>query len=107
MRPSKVRERILLRSLRKFTSNLKELQADSSTPQSEELRDIKPDNTANLAKRAYLKALSSLPHRTLVFYVHAYCSLVWNKMAQERLRQFGSSLAKDDMIMNENTHKVR
>jgi len=96
----------LLRALRKFTSNLKQFGNDCPTSQLEEKFSSEPISSGTLSSQAYIKALLSLPHHILVFYVHSYCSLVWNKIAEKRLRQFGTTVLEGDMVMKESTDKV-
>ncbi|MBN3298387.1 PUS7L protein, partial [Amia calva] len=40
----------------------------------------------------------SIPHSMRVFYVHAYCSRVWNEAVAFRLRQFGDRVVKGDLV---------
>ena len=69
------------------------------------LEDNSKSNNS-LADQAYVKALLSLPHNILTFYVHAYCSLVWNKVAEERMRRFGNKTVEGDLVMTKNTDEV-
>jgi len=49
---------------------------------SDELKRFLVDN-----KNAYLNALKMIPRKTLMIYVHAYQSLLWNKAAKEAILQ--------------------
>ena len=49
----------------------------------------------------HLAALHSIPRGLRVFYVHAYQSLVWNHVASERWRAFGSSVVEGDLVIVE------
>ncbi|XP_062374468.1 pseudouridylate synthase PUS7L [Sardina pilchardus] len=40
----------------------------------------------------------SLPHGMRVFYLHAYCSRVWNDAAAHRLRTLGAEPAQGDLV---------
>ncbi|XP_018602570.2 pseudouridylate synthase PUS7L isoform X3 [Scleropages formosus] len=68
----KARERLLLRALHRYGSG--------------------PDGCT----RAWL----SLPHSTRVFYVHAYCSRLWNEGTTYRLQQFGHRVVQGDLVLD-------
>ena len=97
-RSNNVREISILRALRKFTSNVKDFGTCAL--------DLERSSELVIAE-AYRKALLSLPHNILVFYVHAYCSLIWNKAATERLRNFKHSVMEGDLVMADGESKVR
>ncbi|XP_072025727.1 pseudouridylate synthase PUS7L-like [Amphiura filiformis] len=47
----------------------------------------------------YTKALLSIPHSMRQLYVHSYCSLVWNRMATQRIKLYGSQLMEGDLVI--------
>lgn len=95
-RSNKVREISLLRALKKFTSNLKDLDRKEQT-----------ELNKDFSTQAYTKALLSLPHNALAFYVHAYSSLVWNQAASYRLSQLGRNVIAGDLVEIDESTEVR
>lgn len=73
----KVREKMLLRALNRYGIN-----GEGCT-------------------RAWL----SIPHSMRIFYIHAYCSKIWNEAAAYRMRTFGTRVVSGDLIFCENSAK--
>ncbi|KAK2832625.1 hypothetical protein Q7C36_016087 [Tachysurus vachellii] len=71
MPPHKARERMMLRALHRYGSG--------------------PEGSSN--------AWLSLPHGMRVFYLHAYCSRVWNEAACFRLRTLGVRPVQGDLVL--------
>ncbi|KAL4612752.1 pseudouridylate synthase 7 homolog-like protein isoform X1 [Arapaima gigas] len=46
------------------------------------------------------RAWLSLPHSTRVFYIHAYCSRLWNEGATYRLRRLGHRAVQGDLVLD-------
>ena len=88
------REWTILKGLRQYASNLKELDSESF-------------KSHGFDTQAYLKAITNLPHNIMSFYTRAYCSLVWNKVAAERIRRHGTCVVEGDMVMKEDKKEVR
>ncbi|CAL9683096.1 unnamed protein product [Knipowitschia caucasica] len=70
MPESKARERMMLRALNRFGTG--------------------PDGCA--------QAWLSLPHSSRIFYLHSYCSRVWNEAAAYRLSTLGSRVKQGDLV---------
>ncbi|KAK7913622.1 hypothetical protein WMY93_013833 [Mugilogobius chulae] len=70
MPESKARERLMLRAMNRFGTG--------------------PDGCA--------QAWLSLPHSTRIFYLHSYCSRVWNEAAAHRLTILGDSVKQGDLV---------
>ena len=49
-----------------------------------------------------LEAIRTIPHNTKTFWIHAYQSLVWNKVATERVRRLGIRVVKGDLYIKNN-----
>lgn len=49
---------------------------------------------------SYAKAILSLPHQSRLFYIHSYCSWIWNQMATLRLIRFGCKVCEGDLILS-------
>ncbi|KAL7458663.1 hypothetical protein ACHAWC_010291 [Mediolabrus comicus] len=49
-----------------------------------------------------LEAIRTVPHNTKTFWVHAYQSLVWNKVATERVKRLGIRVVKGDLYIKHN-----
>lgn len=73
----KARERLMLRALHRYSSG--------------------PEGCS----RAWL----SLPHSMRVFYVHAYCSRVWNEAASFRLKMLGLKPVLGDLVWTKGNGK--
>lgn len=69
---SKARERLMLRALNRYGTG--------------------PDGCA--------QAWLSLPHSMRIFYLHAYCSRVWNEAAEHRLKYLGHSVIQGDLVQD-------
>ncbi|XP_010199456.2 pseudouridylate synthase PUS7L [Colius striatus] len=42
-----------------------------------------------------------IPHAMRIFYVHAYCSKIWNEAASYRLKTYGSKVVEGDLVFSE------
>ncbi|MEE6480819.1 hypothetical protein FKM82_012677 [Ascaphus truei] len=74
----KVRERMLLRALNRYGMN----------------------------KEGCVRGWLSIPHSMRIFYVHAYCSKVWNGAASFRFMSYGSKVVEGDLVLcNENANE--
>lgn len=67
---SKARERLMLRALNRYGPG--------------------PDGC--------VQAWLSLPHSMRIFYLHAYCSRLWNEAAEHRLKILGHSVIEGDLV---------
>ncbi|XP_006015984.1 pseudouridylate synthase 7 homolog-like protein isoform X1 [Alligator sinensis] len=47
------------------------------------------------------RAWFSLPHSMRIFYVHAYCSKIWNAAASYRFKIYGSKVVEGDLVLSE------
>lgn len=72
MPPHKARERLMLRALHRYGGG--------------------PEGSG--------QAWLSLPHGMRVFYLHAYCSRVWNEAAAFRLRTLGPRPVRGDLVVH-------
>ncbi|XP_069484117.1 pseudouridylate synthase PUS7L [Ambystoma mexicanum] len=43
----------------------------------------------------------SIPHSMRIFYVHAYCSRVWNEAVSYRLNTYGSKAVEGDLVLDD------
>ncbi|XP_038250938.1 pseudouridylate synthase 7 homolog-like protein isoform X4 [Dermochelys coriacea] len=43
----------------------------------------------------------SIPHSMRIFYVHAYCSKIWNEAASFRFLTYGSKVVEGDLVLSE------
>ncbi|XP_069708039.1 pseudouridylate synthase PUS7L [Phaenicophaeus curvirostris] len=71
----KVRERMLLRALNRYGVN----------------------------HEGCTKGWLNIPHSMRIFYVHAYCSKIWNEAASYRLKIYGSKVVEGDLVVSEET----
>ncbi|NXS59986.1 PUS7L protein, partial [Brachypteracias leptosomus] len=47
------------------------------------------------------KGWLNIPHSMRIFYVHAYCSKIWNEAASYRLEIYGSKVVEGDLVFSE------
>ncbi|KAJ6656240.1 hypothetical protein lerEdw1_003968 [Lerista edwardsae] len=47
------------------------------------------------------RGLLSIPHPMRIFYVHAYCSKIWNEAAAYRIKVYGTRVVSGDLIFCE------
>ncbi|XP_009072373.1 PREDICTED: pseudouridylate synthase 7 homolog-like protein [Acanthisitta chloris] len=53
------------------------------------------------------KGWLSIPHSLRIFYVHAYCSKIWNEAASYRLKIYGSKVVEGDLVfLEENDESI-
>lgn len=52
------------------------------------------------------KGWLNIPHSMRIFYVHAYCSKIWNEAASYRLKIYGSKVVEGDLVLEENDESV-
>ncbi|NXC40875.1 PUS7L protein, partial [Penelope pileata] len=69
----KVREKMLLRALNRYGVN----------------------------EEGCTKGWLSIPHSMRIFYVHAYCSKIWNEAASYRLKTYGAKVVEGDLVFSE------
>uniref|UniRef100_A0A8C8RIQ9 Pseudouridylate synthase PUS7L n=1 Tax=Pelusios castaneus TaxID=367368 RepID=A0A8C8RIQ9_9SAUR len=43
----------------------------------------------------------SIPHSMRIFYIHAYCSKIWNEAASFRFMSYGSKVVEGDLVLSE------
>jgi tRNA pseudouridine13 synthase len=60
---------------------------------------IKSLSKFNESRNNYAMAVESLPRNTRSIYVHAYQSLLWNKITTFRLKNFGYKVIAGDLIL--------
>ena len=54
---------------------------------------------ANSNQNDYLRAFSHLQRNTVLLYLHAYQSLIWNKVVSERIKRFGDQVLIGDTVL--------
>ncbi|NWW76789.1 PUS7L protein, partial [Climacteris rufus] len=75
----KVREKMLLRALNRYGVN----------------------------QEGCTKGWLNIPHSLRIFYVHAYCSKIWNEAASYRLKIYGSKVVEGDLVfLEENDESI-
>ncbi|XP_063998282.1 pseudouridylate synthase PUS7L [Pogoniulus pusillus] len=52
------------------------------------------------------KGWLSIPHSMRIFYVHAYCSKIWNEAASYRLKVYGSKVVEGDLVLEESAEDI-
>ncbi|NWU40861.1 PUS7L protein, partial [Hylia prasina] len=53
------------------------------------------------------KGWLNIPHSLRIFYVHAYCSKIWNEAASYRLKTYGSKVVEGDLVfLEENDERI-
>ncbi|NXU13930.1 PUS7L protein, partial [Pardalotus punctatus] len=53
------------------------------------------------------KGWLNIPHSLRIFYIHAYCSKIWNEAASYRLKTYGSKVVEGDLVfLEENDESI-
>ncbi|NXG45645.1 PUS7L protein, partial [Psilopogon haemacephalus] len=52
------------------------------------------------------KGWLSIPHSMRIFYIHAYCSKIWNEAASYRLKIYGSKVVEGDLVLEESAEEI-
>ncbi|NXA09193.1 PUS7L protein, partial [Sapayoa aenigma] len=52
------------------------------------------------------KGWLSIPHSLRIFYVHAYCSKIWNEAASYRLKIYGPKVVEGDLVLEESDESI-
>lgn len=60
------------------------------------LRGLQKHGQTNL-----IGALSSIPRNTRLLYLHAYQSMIWNKIVSRRLKTYGTKILIGDLYIND------
>lgn len=60
------------------------------------LRGLQKNGQTNL-----IGALSSIPRNTRLLYLHAYQSMIWNKIVSKRLSTYGTEILIGDLYIND------
>ncbi|XP_073508131.1 pseudouridylate synthase PUS7L [Phyllobates terribilis] len=68
----KVRERMLLRALNRY----------------------------GMSDEGCVRGWLSIPHSMRIFYIHAYCSKVWNEATSYRIATYGSKVVEGDLVLH-------
>ncbi|NWX89622.1 PUS7L protein, partial [Nothoprocta pentlandii] len=51
------------------------------------------------------KGWLNIPHSMRIFYVHAYCSKIWNEAASYRLSTYSSKVVEGDLVISEESEE--
>ncbi|KAM5172616.1 pseudouridylate synthase PUS7L [Mantella aurantiaca] len=56
-------------------------------------------NRYGMSDEGYERGWLSIPHSMRIFYIHAYCSKVWNEAASYRIATYGLRVVEGDLIL--------
>ncbi|XP_018414985.1 PREDICTED: pseudouridylate synthase 7 homolog-like protein [Nanorana parkeri] len=63
-------------------------------------------NRYGMSDEGYVRSWLSIPHSMRIFYIHAYCSKIWNEAASYRIATYGLRVVEGDLVLcckDENT----
>ncbi|XP_071408458.1 pseudouridylate synthase PUS7L isoform X1 [Pithys albifrons albifrons] len=58
-------------------------------------------NRYGVSHEGCTKGWLNIPHSLRIFYVHAYCSKIWNEAASYRLKVYGLKVVEGDLVFSE------
>ncbi|KAL8221373.1 UNVERIFIED_CONTAM: hypothetical protein K2H54_066670 [Gekko kuhli] len=58
-------------------------------------------NRYGICQEGCCRGWLSIPHSMRIFYVHAYCSKIWNEAASYRIKTYGTKVVNGDLIFAE------
>ncbi|XP_062439733.1 pseudouridylate synthase PUS7L isoform X2 [Rhea pennata] len=62
-------------------------------------------NRYGINREGCTKSWLNIPHSMRIFYVHAYCSKIWNEAASYRLKTYGSKVVEGDLVLSEDNNE--
>uniref|UniRef100_T1HC43 TRUD domain-containing protein n=1 Tax=Rhodnius prolixus TaxID=13249 RepID=T1HC43_RHOPR len=60
----------------------------------------------NQGNDQYYNALFAIPRNTMLLYVHAYQSLIWNKVVSKRIKEYGFKPIVGDLILDKHNETI-
>ena len=71
-----------------------------------ECKVLKALKRYSFTEEGSVKAFLNLPYASRLFYLHSYCSFVWNRAVSRRIQKFGFSVLSGDLVQT-NEGEVR
>ncbi|CAI9551067.1 unnamed protein product, partial [Staurois parvus] len=56
-------------------------------------------NRYGMSDEGYIRCWLSIPHSMRIFYIHAFCSKVWNEAASYRIATYGLRVVEGDLVL--------
>ena len=89
-----------------LTQDIKKTQALMPHHKVRECLVLRALNRYSYNEEGCIRALLSLPHSARVFYIHSYCSYVWNQAVSKRIEKFGFDVLPGDLVLESDEPRI-
>jgi len=89
-----------------FTQDIKKTQALMPHHKVRECLVLRTLNRYDYNEEGCVRAFLSLPYSARIFYLHSYCSYVWNQAVSKRIEKLGYDVVPGDLVLENDEPRV-